>query len=131
MPMTIKRYNGRCHCGAVTFEAVLDQDKDKFVACNCSLCTRKTRGVGLVGAEDFSLLSGEQALGIYQWNTRREKHFFCKTCGIHTHHTLADPPARVGVSLACLDGFDDNAVELIVGDGASIPVVSESGSTTP
>lgn len=113
---------GACHCGAVTFNISGSAHDDIYVCCNCSLCTRKNRGVLLVAAERFQLTNSENALSIYRWNTRREKHYFCKICGVHTHHTLADPPARIGVHASCIDGIDLDSIDWIHGDGASIPV---------
>lgn len=114
---------GSCHCGAVKFQVSPAAEVDTFVRCNCSLCTRKNRGVWLVAEQHFELTCSPEALSVYRWNTQSESHFFCRTCGIHTHHTLADDPPRIGINVACLIDFDPEIVSWIHGDGASIPVV--------
>jgi len=49
-----KTYRGRCHCGAVTFEAELDLTQSTY-RCNCSIC-RRTRFWPAVAREgDFRL----------------------------------------------------------------------------
>ena len=67
--------------------------------CNCSLCRRK--GALMTPpfpADDLKILSGEEALTLYQFNTRVAKHYFCKHCGIY--HVPSDPqgPAASGAS---------------------------------
>lgn len=119
---------GRCHCGAITFDVEIDVTGGLFVQCNCSLCTRKNRGVAVIAAAAFQLTSGMERLAAYRWNTGREEHFFCRECGIHTHHTLADVPSRVGVNLACLDKLKgQDTLKWVAGDGAAIPI-SSSGN---
>ncbi|MEO0544332.1 MAG: GFA family protein [Pseudomonadota bacterium] len=115
---------GSCHCGAVTFSILGESNNERYVRCNCSLCTRKNRGVVLVASDRFQLNSPLENLSSYRWNTGRETHYFCNTCGIHTHHTLADAPERIGVHAACVDGIDLDLVDWEHGDGASIPVVN-------
>lgn len=34
----------------------------------------------------LTVLSGEDLLSAYEWNTQRAKHFFCSRCGIYTFH---------------------------------------------
>lgn len=117
---------GACHCGAVRFEVEIDMRSGLFVLCNCSLCTRKNRGVAVVALSAFQLIRGEADLCAYRWNTKREDHFFCTKCGIHTHHTLADPPARIGVNLACVRGLsNDEDFDWVHGDGAALPLVAD------
>ena len=66
-------YSGSCHCGAVRFE--VRTTLAPAVRCNCSFCRRR-------GAEP-------EILGLYQWNTRIAKHYFCTRCGIYTFHPYA------------------------------------------
>ena len=114
---------GSCHCGAVVFEARVFLPLKQVIRCNCSFCSRRGAAVVLVDAQDFRLIEGADALRVYRWNTKREDHHFCSICGVYTHHTLADPPPRIGVNAACLDGVDVFEAELTIGDGASLPLV--------
>ena len=77
---TAKSYEGGCHCGAVRYRVTTDFAR--VVACNCSICGRSGTLLTFVGADDFELISGEDALGDYQFAKRRIHHLFCRTCGI-------------------------------------------------
>lgn len=97
-------YRGSCHCGAVQFE--VDTELDHMVECNCSICQKKGALHHRVEPEQFRLLSGEDALSLYQFGTHTAKHYFCRHCGIHPfgHPRLA--PEKVSVNLRCLDEID-------------------------
>jgi hypothetical protein len=53
------------------------------------------RGAVVVSAErdGVRIISGEDALGEYQFNTKTAKHYFCSVCGIYTHHQRRSTPA--------------------------------------
>jgi len=96
-----ERLTGGCHCGRVRF-AVLVQ-KLEAVDCNCSMCTKKGFLHLIVTKDAFELLSGEDALTTYTFNTGIAKHTFCKTCGIHAFYTPRSHPSGVDVNVHCLD----------------------------
>jgi hypothetical protein len=80
------------------------------------------RGAVAVSAnlEDFTILAGEDALSLYQFNTGAAKHYFCSKCGIYTHQQRRSNPHEYGVNVACLEGispFDFD--EVPVGDGVN------------
>ena len=108
--------HGGCHCGAVRFEAEVDLASAR--RCDCSIC--RMRGAVAVSAslDSFTLLAGEAALRLYQFNTGTAKHYFCGTCGIYTHHQRRSNPMQYGINVACLDGispFDFPEVEVLNG----------------
>jgi hypothetical protein len=51
----------------------------------------------------FTLLAGEEYLLSYQWNKGIAKHFFCKNCGVYTHHKRRRDPNQICINFACLD----------------------------
>lgn len=108
----MKTYQGRCHCGSVRFEADIDLSQGTL-RCNCSICTKMRMWVAAVRPEAFRLLSGTGDLAEYRFNSKRDGHYFCRQCGIHTHGTGASPRMGdfVAVFVACLD--DVSAEELI------------------
>jgi|SRR6056300_648197 len=96
---------GGCHCGAVRFRVLID--KRQAVACNCSICAKKAMINVIVPAESFELLSGEDALASYRFNTRQAEHRFCRTCGIHPFSRPRSHPGAYDINGRCLDdGLD-------------------------
>ncbi|MEM5385951.1 GFA family protein [Paraburkholderia phymatum] len=123
--MTSNLHHGSCHCGAVTFE--VETPVTPATRCNCSLCRRK----GALMSPFFStsalrILSGEDSLTLYQFNTHVAKHYFCKHCGIYPFHQTRKDPNLWRVNLGCLDGVDPYALEASVSDGASLSVVDDA-----
>ncbi|RMF44933.1 MAG: GFA family protein [Deltaproteobacteria bacterium] len=112
-----RHYKGSCHCGRVTFE--LDCDLSTAVRCNCSICRRKGTPMALAADGSFRLTGGEDDLATYQFHTGRARHFFCRNCGIYTHHNPRSNPKLVRVNAGCLEGVDPLALETELIDGAS------------
>jgi hypothetical protein len=76
-------------------------------------------------ADKLRILTGEDALTTYQFNTRVAKHFFCRHCGIYPFHQTRRDPKMWRANIGCLDGIDLFALEASVADGASLSVVVE------
>jgi hypothetical protein len=115
-------HDAACHCGAVRFRVRLPDGFRTARRCTCSFC--RMRGAVVVSArlDGIAFLAGEDSLTLYQFNTRTAKHWFCKTCGIYTHHQRRSNPLEYGVNLACLQGvspFDLAAIPVV--DGVSHP----------
>ena len=83
-----------CHCGSFGAEINASiNELAKIVKCNCSICKRKNATMGMVKNEDFKITSGEDKLSLYQYHTKVANHYFCKECGIYTHHNPRSAPA--------------------------------------
>lgn len=95
-------HRGGCHCGQVRFEVLAPANLD-VLECNCSIC-RKSGYLHLVVPVDrFKLLSDENVLTSYTFNTHTAKHLFCPVCGIKSFYwPRADPWSR-SVNARCLD----------------------------
>jgi hypothetical protein len=65
----------------------------------------------------FKIDAQEGALNFYQFDKKRAKHYFCKTCGIHTFTETTRRPGQYIVNLGCVDGVDTFALETTVFDG--------------
>ena len=100
----MKTYKGSCHCGQIRFEVITDLTR--AIRCNCSICTKKGVIHHRVAPECFSLLCGQDALMLYQFDTNVAKHWFCKHCGIHPFSNPRAAPAMYSINIRCLDDYE-------------------------
>lgn len=119
-----------CHCQRVRFEVTLTDGLDTARRCDCSFC--RMRGAVAVTAElgGVRILSGEDALTEYRFNTKTAKHYFCSVCGIYTHHQRRSDPRQFGVNAACIEGVSPfDFPEVPVTDGVHHPNDRGPGAT--
>ena len=95
---------GGCHCGAVRYEVKASLPLDT-VQCNCSICSMSGYLHLLVGADQFSLKSGQDDLGTYTFDSGEAKHYFCKHCGIKSFYVPRSNPNGYSINVNCLDDF--------------------------
>ena len=95
-------HRGGCHCGAVRFE-VRAPRKVLAQRCNCSMCAKTGFEHLIVPAADFRLLTSEDALALYTFNTGVAKHLFCKRCGVKSFYVPRSNPDGFSVNLRCID----------------------------
>ena len=100
--MSLVKHSGGCHCGRVRFE-VMAPARFEVGDCNCSMCSRTGFQHLPVPAAQFKLLSGEDALTNYQFNTRVAKHLFCRFCGVKSYYVPRSHPDGFSVNVRCLD----------------------------
>lgn len=123
-----KQHNAACHCGSVQFSIRLTDEFNTIRRCSCTYC--RMRGAIAVSAQlsDIEFFAGENNLTLYQFNTETAKHYFCKTCGIYTHHQRRSNPSQFGVNVACIDNISPfDFPEVVVMDGISHPADFDSG----
>jgi hypothetical protein len=124
-----QHFNGSCHCGTVRFRVRLSEGLRTARRCNCSMCRMKGAVAVTARVGDLEVVSGKDALTLYQFNSKVARHHFCSRCGIHTHHQRRSNPDEFGVNVACLEGispFDFPAVPVNEGvhhpsDGEGYP----------
>jgi hypothetical protein len=112
--------DGSCHCGTVRFR--VDAEITELTTCDCSLCARRNAVMAKVPERALTVLAGEAALTLYQWNTRRAKHYFCSRCGIYVFHRKRAAPDHFGINVFCLDGFDPASVPVRATEGVGMSV---------
>lgn len=112
-------YQGACHCGAVRFEA--GTALDGLADCNCSRCRRLGWVMQSVPQNDFRLLSGQDRLTEYRFNTQHIEHLFCSVCGIESfaRGRNAEGEALMMVNVNCLEGVDVDRTAVHHWDGRS------------
>lgn len=116
------KHSATCHCGVVKLELSLPNGLVDVRRCDCSLCRRRGAIVASVGLSDINIVTGLNELSVYQFNTRTAKHYFCRRCGIYTHHQRRSNPEQYGFNVACLVGINALKIDAIpVYDGVNHP----------
>lgn len=109
-------YKGGCHCGAVQYEVEAPEALE-VTECNCSICSKSGYLHLIVAKSKFRLLSGENNLETYTFDTHEAKHLFCKTCGIKSFYIPRSHPNGVSVNVRCLEGDAIKSVKIEPFDG--------------
>jgi hypothetical protein len=111
----MQTYSGSCHCGRVRFRVC--GELQAATLCNCSMCTKKGFLHWVVEPGQFELISGQDELVSYRFNTMVAEHKFCRSCGIHPFYTPRSDPDKVDVNVRCLEGVDPTKVVIKGFDG--------------
>ncbi len=114
----MKQYQGSCHCGAVKF-TFPSEEISSGLRCNCSMCVRKGALMSdfVIPEASLKIDVSEGVLGLYQFDAKTAKHFFCNACGIYTHHETARKAGHYRVNLGCVEGVDTFSLDADVFDG--------------
>lgn len=117
--MAKQAYEGGCQCGAVRYK--VDVDLDHTITCNCSRCGRLGSVLSFAGTDDFELISGEDRLTEYLFNSRQISHLFCSTCGIESFARGQKPDGTkmVAINARCLDDIEPEKLQPQAVDGRS------------
>lgn len=110
-------YQGSCHCGKIAFE--VEGELTGAMACNCSICSRKSALMWFVPRDQLRLLTPEEDMGTYTFNKHVIQHHFCPTCGIHPYGEGVDPKGNrmAAVNIRCLEDLDLASVPVTNFDG--------------
>ena len=109
---------GNCHCDSVQFQ--INSDLSFIRQCNCSICIRKNAKMAIIPKEDFKLIKGSDYLTLYEFNTKTAKHYFCKICGIYTHHNTRSDQSKMGVNIGCIEGLDPFSFNSVISEGIKL-----------
>ena len=120
MIISMKTYQGSCHCGAVAYTVV--GEFTEGMHCNCSHCKRKGFLLAFIPDADFTLLREADAQTTYHFNKHFIDHTFCKTCGVQSygHGKDASGNYMTMINLNCLEDFDLSTITVTEFDGASL-----------
>jgi hypothetical protein len=111
---------GSCHCGAARFR--VDHTVTELTTCDCSLCAKRNAVMAKVPEGTLTVLEGAEFLTLYEWNTRRAKHYFCRRCGIYVFHRKRAAPDHFGVNVFCLDNFEAARIPIRATRGANMTI---------
>jgi hypothetical protein len=56
----------------------------------------------IVSKNDFKLVSGEESLTTYRFNSEVAEHYFCRHCGIKSYYVPRSHPDGISVNTNCL-----------------------------
>ncbi|MCF2869939.1 GFA family protein [Octadecabacter sp. G9-8] len=93
-----------CHCRAVELAVTLAEPVSNARRCNCDFCAKRGAAVVFANQGDVDVIKGANDLSLYLWGTRQTQHYFCRHCGIFTHHQHANPADGYAINLAAIDG---------------------------
>jgi hypothetical protein len=105
--MAKEKYEGRCHCGRVTFTVNADLINDRNGICNCSNCTMRGFIHHHADKSDFCLITGFDDLKLYKFGTLSAEHYFCKYCGVESFYRSRSDPNMWDVNVRCLFKRDE------------------------
>lgn len=115
---TMVKHAGGCHCGLVRFEVEAPAELEVH-ECNCSICSKSGYLHLIISKSRFSLVSGEDVLTSYQFNTGVAEHLFCRICGIKSFYVPRSHPDGFSVNARCLDPSTVASVVVSPFDGAN------------
>jgi hypothetical protein len=95
---------------------------EELTTCDCSLCVKRNAVMAKIPEQALTILAGEELLTLYQWNTRKAKHYFCSRCGIYVFHRKRAAPDHYGVNIFCIEGFDASSAPVRATEGANMSV---------
>lgn len=86
------------------------------------MCERAGTILSFAPKAEFTLISGEDNLGHYRFNSNVIDHTFCNTCGIKPFGFGKDAEGNetVAVNLRCLDDVDASSIKTTEYDGKSV-----------
>jgi hypothetical protein len=99
------KVEGSCHCGQITYEAVVDPGK--VTACHCTDCQVLSgspyRSSARAARETFSLLSGRLKTYVKTAESGNKRvHAFCPECGSPVYSCAIDNPPAYALRVGCL-----------------------------
>jgi hypothetical protein len=111
---------GGCHCKAVRYEVDIDLSQ-AVIECNCSYCEMRGLLLSFVPAESIKILTGEDELTEYRFNTEKIAHLFCKTCGVQPFGRAMREDGNVGyaINVRTIDAVNLAEVTRMPFDGRS------------
>ncbi|WP_232845000.1 GFA family protein [Paracoccus onubensis] len=111
-----------CHCQTVRLHLRFTNGLHTARRCDCSMCRMRGAVVVSVPLDGLTIREGKDALSLYQFGTHVAEHYFCRHCGIYTHHRRRSNPNEYGINTACIEGVSPfDFPDVTVMDGRNHP----------
>ncbi len=98
------KIDGRCHCGNVSFTALIDPGR--VMACHCTDCQVLSgapfRAVVVASIESFSIDGETRSYVKVADSGNRRAQVFCPVCATPLYATSPDKPTTVVIRLGCV-----------------------------
>jgi hypothetical protein len=99
------KVEGKCHCGQITYEAIVDPEK--VTVCHCTDCQILTgsayRAAVPVPREVFSLRTGQPKIYVKTAESGNKRaQAFCPDCGSPIYSSAIDAPTTYSLRVGCL-----------------------------
>ena len=117
----MKKTKGGCHCGKVQYEVEVDISAP-VLECNCSICQGKGLLLSFVKKEQMHIISGEEFLKEYRFNTGKIAHKFCTNCGVQvfSEGLSGEGETTYAVNVRTLNNIDVSILTRMPYDGKAI-----------
>ncbi len=96
--------DGACHCGRISFTAVVD--RSKVMVCHCSDCQVLSgapfRANVMAPIETLALIGEPRSYVKVAENGNRRAQVFCPECGTPLYSTAVDGATQVVIRLGCV-----------------------------
>jgi hypothetical protein len=109
-------HRGGCHCGRVRFEFQASANLNAS-ECNCSICSKSGHRGIVLPRERFTLVSGEDCLSEYRFDSGEARHLFCRHCGVKSFYYPRSHPDGVSVNANCIDPGTAESIKVTPFDG--------------
>ena len=116
MNKNIVTHVGSCHCKAVKFEAI-GEENIEIIICSCSICSINNYKHYIVPKENFKLLKGKDSITTYTFNSKLARHMFCKRCGIKSFYVPRSHQDCISINLNCIHTNTIKNIKTINFDG--------------
>ena len=114
---------GQCHCGAISFTALIDPAK--IVACHCADCQTFSgapfRAVAPAAVENVQLTGQPKHYVKTAASGNRRAQGFCGECGTNLYATEPDTPKVLGLRLGCVNERSQLAPTIQIWGNSAMP----------
>jgi hypothetical protein len=116
----MEKRTGGCHCKKISYEVEIDMSLP-VIECNCSHCQIKGLLFMFIPTTLMKVLSSENDLTLYRFNTHKIDHLFCTTCGVEAFGRGVKPDGTptYAINMRSIDDIDLGALNITPYDGRS------------